>query len=63
MRRSYYDDHYDSRHHDRSSDRQRARYREQDDYWEHRIRQAIRGRDGFSWGVFFFGLIVGAIIF
>ncbi len=31
-------------------------------YWDRRLRNAVRGRDGFAWGAFFIGLIIGGII-
>lgn len=39
------------------------RYDDQDYDWETRFRRACRGREGFAWGAFLIGLVVGAIIF
>lgn len=33
-----------------------------DDYWENRLRQISKSREGFAWGAFFIGLIVGGIL-
>ena len=40
-----------------------SRYDDADAYWDARLRRAVRGRDGFAWGAFAIGLILGAIIF
>lgn len=40
-----------------------ARYDERDFYWDERLRRACRGREGFAWGAFFIGFILGGIIF
>ncbi|MEL7486293.1 MAG: hypothetical protein AAGJ87_03635 [Pseudomonadota bacterium] len=40
-----------------------SRYDDQDAYWDRRLRNAMRGREGFAWGAFFVGFILGAIIF
>jgi len=40
-----------------------SRYDDRDLDWETRFRQACRGREGFAWGAFAIGLIVGAVIF
>ena len=34
-----------------------------DRYWEDRLKHAVRGREGFAWGAFFIGFILGGIIF
>ena len=34
-----------------------------DEDWETRFRRACRGREGFAWGAFLIGLVLGAIIF
>lgn len=39
----------------------RSRY--DDRYWENRLDRAVRGREGFAWGAFFIGFILGGIIF
>ena len=39
-----------------------SRYRD-DDYWDARLRRAVRSREGFAWGAFFIGFILGGIIF
>ncbi|MEM6413944.1 MAG: hypothetical protein AAF720_04735 [Pseudomonadota bacterium] len=46
---------------------ERYDYRE-DDFWYRRWRElradsAWRGKRGFAWGAFFFGVVVGAIVF
>jgi len=44
-----------------------SRSRHDDYYWRHRaergLEQAVAGRSGFAWGVFFIGFILGGIIF
>ena len=39
-----------------------SRYRD-DDYWDARLRRVMRSREGFAWGAFFIGFILGGIIF
>lgn len=39
------------------------RHRYEDDYLEARLNRALRSREGISWGTFFVGLIIGAILF
>ena len=39
------------------------RYEDRDLDWETRFRRACRDREGFAWGAFLIGLVVGAIIF
>lgn len=39
-----------------------SRYDREDD-WDYRIRRALRGREGFAWGAFILGFILGGIIF
>ncbi len=39
------------------------RYEDRDADWETRFRRASRSREGFAWGAFLIGLVVGAIIF
>lgn len=39
------------------------RYDDRADDLETRFRRACRGREGFAWGAFLIGLVVGAIIF
>jgi hypothetical protein len=33
------------------------------DYWDYRLRRSLRGREGFAWGAFLIGFILGGIIF
>lgn len=40
-----------------------SRYDDSDAYWERRMRNAVRGKEGFAWGAFFIGFILGGIIF
>ncbi len=40
-----------------------SRYDDPDFYWENRLRRALRGREGFAWGAFLIGFILGGIIF
>ncbi len=37
--------------------------RERDRDWERRFARSLRGREGFAWGAFFVGFVLGAIIF
>jgi len=39
------------------------RYEDRDLDWETRFRRACRGREGFAWGAFLIGFILGGIIF
>ena len=39
------------------------RYDDRDIDWEARFRRACRGREGFAWGAFLIGFILGGIIF
>jgi hypothetical protein len=39
------------------------RYDDRDLDWETRFRRACRGREGFAWGAFLIGLVLGALIF
>ncbi len=39
------------------------RERYETDYWDERMDRALRSRTGFAWGTFFFGMLVGAILF
>jgi len=39
------------------------RYDDREDDWEARFRRACRGREGFAWGAFLIGFILGGIIF
>lgn len=39
------------------------RYDTRDDDFETRFRRAVRGREGFAWGAFLIGFILGGIIF
>ncbi|MCA8887391.1 MAG: hypothetical protein KDA46_01070 [Parvularculaceae bacterium] len=39
------------------------RYENRDEDWDTRFRRACRGREGFAWGAFLIGLVLGAIIF
>lgn len=39
------------------------RYEDRDDDFETRFRRAVRGREGFAWGAFLIGFILGGIIF
>ena len=34
-----------------------------DAYWDNRLRRVARSREGFAWGAFFIGLIIGGVIF
>ncbi len=36
---------------------------DRDTYWDYRVRRAFRGREGFAWGAFLIGFILGGIIF
>jgi hypothetical protein len=38
-------------------------YDDRDLYWERRLGRALRGREGFAWGAFLIGFILGGIIF
>jgi len=40
-----------------------SRYDDPDIYWERRMRNAVRGREGFAWGAFLIGFVLGGIIF
>ena len=40
-----------------------SRHSYDDDYFDRRLRNAVRGREGFAWGAFFIGFILGGIIF
>ncbi len=40
-----------------------SRYDDPEIYWERRFRDACKGREGFAWGAFLVGFILGAIIF
>lgn len=40
-----------------------SHYDDRDLYWEHRLKRALRGREGFAWGAFLIGFILGGIIF
>ncbi|MEM8988113.1 MAG: hypothetical protein AAGC95_15455 [Pseudomonadota bacterium] len=33
------------------------------DYWEDRLRRAVRAERGFPWAVFIIGFVLGALIF
>jgi hypothetical protein len=33
------------------------------DAWDYRLRRSLRGREGFAWGAFFIGFILGGVIF
>lgn len=39
------------------------RYDDRDLDWETRFRRACRGREGFAWGAFLIGFILGGVIF
>jgi hypothetical protein len=49
----------------KNQEREMSYYRyEYDDLdWESRFRRACRGREGFAWGAFLIGFILGGIIF
>ena len=34
-----------------------------DDFWDREWRRTTRSRDGFAWGAFAIGLIIGVVIF
>lgn len=40
-----------------------SHYDDRDLYWERRLSRALRGREGFAWGAFLIGFILGGIIF
>jgi hypothetical protein len=40
-----------------------SHYEDRDLYWERRLGRALRGREGFAWGAFLIGFILGGIIF
>lgn len=39
------------------------RYEDRDDDWETRFRRACRAHQGFAWGAFLIGFVIGGIIF
>ncbi|MEQ1931930.1 MAG: hypothetical protein ABL957_15560 [Parvularculaceae bacterium] len=40
-----------------------SHYDDRDLYWEARLSRALRGKEGFAWGAFLIGFILGGIIF
>jgi len=42
-------------------DRNRGSYRDAE--WERRLRRTMRSREGFAWGAFLIGFVLGGIIF
>jgi hypothetical protein len=39
------------------------RYDDPDRAWDLRLHRALGGREGFAWGAFFLGFILGGIVF
>ncbi|HNR76710.1 MAG TPA: hypothetical protein PKM48_06245 [Parvularculaceae bacterium] len=39
------------------------RYGDRDEDWEARFARACRAREGFAWGAFLIGFVIGGIIF
>lgn len=40
-----------------------SHYRTDNAYWDDRLRRVVRSREGFAWGAFFIGFIIGGIVF